>query len=69
MSKRLPTPLTGAITVGETGFDASITFSTIGYGNLAPHGFWSQLFVGIESLAGAVLVALFIFVLGRRTAR
>lgn len=46
-----------------------ITFSTIGYGDLAPRGVGSQVLVGLESLAGAVLVALFIFVLGRRTAR
>ena len=46
-----------------------ITFSTIGYGNLAPNGVGSQPLVGVESLAGAMLVALFIFVLGRRTAR
>lgn len=46
-----------------------ITFSTIGYGIHFPAGTGSRILVGLESLAGAVLVALFIFVLGRRTAR
>lgn len=46
-----------------------ITFSTLGYGDLSPHGPLSRTFVAVESLAGAVLVALLIYVLGRRVAR
>jgi uncharacterized protein YjbI with pentapeptide repeats len=46
-----------------------ITFTTIGYGDLYPTGVGSKILVGVESLAGTVLVALFIFVLGRRVAR
>lgn len=46
-----------------------ITFSTIGYGDYYPASPLSQLLVGIESLAGAVFIALFVFVLGRRVAR
>ena len=46
-----------------------ITFSTIGYGDLSPAGPWSRLLVGIESIAGALLLALLIFVLGRRVER
>lgn len=46
-----------------------ITFSTIGYGDHYPDGPLSRLLVGFESLSGAILIALFIFVLGRRTAR
>lgn len=46
-----------------------ITFSTIGYGDYYPSSPVSQLLVGIESLAGAVFIALFVFVLGRRVAR
>jgi len=46
-----------------------ITFTTIGYGDLYPTGVGSKILVGFESLAGAVLIALFIFVLGRRVAR
>jgi hypothetical protein len=46
-----------------------ITFTTIGYGDLYPTGWFSKVLVGVESLAGAILIALFIFVLGRRVAR
>ncbi|WP_434530042.1 pentapeptide repeat-containing protein (plasmid) [Haloarcula sp. NS06] len=56
-------------TMGQSLYFSVITFSTIGYGDLAPRGFGSQILVGVESLLGAVLVALFIFVLGRRTER
>lgn len=46
-----------------------ITFSTIGYGDLSPHGPYSRALVAVESILGAVLVALLVFVLGRRVAR
>ncbi|WP_435364552.1 pentapeptide repeat-containing protein [Haloarchaeobius sp. DYHT-AS-18] len=46
-----------------------ITFTTIGYANVAPQGTGSRVLVGIESLAGALLIALFIFVLGRQVNR
>jgi hypothetical protein len=46
-----------------------ITFSTIGYGDFYPASPVSRLLVGIESLAGAIFIALFVFVLGRRVAR
>jgi uncharacterized protein YjbI with pentapeptide repeats len=46
-----------------------ITFTTIGYGDLYPTGWFAKVLVGVESLAGAILIALFIFVLGRRVAR
>jgi len=46
-----------------------ITFTTIGYANVAPHGPLSRILVGIESLVGAILIALFVYVLGRRVAR
>lgn len=46
-----------------------ITFSTIGYGDLYPTGAGTKILVGSESLAGAVMVALFIFVLSRRVVR
>lgn len=46
-----------------------ITFTTIGYGDLYPVGTFAKVLVGAESLSGAVLVALFVFVLGRRVAR
>lgn len=46
-----------------------ITFTTIGYANVAPHGAGSRVLVGFESLIGAILIALFVYVLGRRVAR
>ena len=48
---------------------STITFTTIGYANVAPHGFGSRVLVGLESLVGAILIALFVYVLGRRVAR
>ena len=56
-------------TYGQSLYFSVITFSTIGYGDLSPRGVGSQVLVGLESLLGALLVALFIFVLGRRTER
>lgn len=44
-----------------------VTFTTLGYGN--PAGTGAKLLVGLESLAGTLLIALFVFVLGRRVAR
>jgi len=58
-----------APTLARSLYFSVITFSTIGYGDLYPLGTGSRILVGLESLAGAVLVALFIFVLGCRTAR
>ena len=46
-----------------------ITFSTIGYGDFYPASPLSRLLVGIESLAGALFTAMFVFVIGRRVAR
>jgi len=44
-------------------------FTAIGYANFAPHGPWSRILIGIESLVGAILTALFVYVLGGRVAR
>ncbi|WP_169315611.1 pentapeptide repeat-containing protein [Halogranum rubrum] len=46
-----------------------ITFTTIGYANVAPNGVGSRILVGIESLFGGILIALFVYVLGRRVGR
>ena len=46
-----------------------ITFSTIGYGDLSPASPLARALVGFESIAGALLLALLVFVLGRRVAR
>jgi hypothetical protein len=62
--------LVGAVEVFGRGlYFSAITFTTIGYANVGPNGPWSRVLVGIESLVGAVLIALFVYVLGRRTAR
>lgn len=69
---RLPTQIE-LITAGESLlrgiYFSTITFTTIGYANVAPNGMGPRILVGIESLLGAILIALFVYVLGRRTAR
>lgn len=46
-----------------------ITFTTIGYVNVAPIGPGSRLLVGLESFAGTVLMALLVAVLARQITR
>lgn len=46
-----------------------ITFTTIGYANVAPNGAGSRILVGIESLLGSIMIAMFVYVLSRRVAR
>lgn len=48
---------------------SATTFSTIMDGGLAPVGPWTRAVVAVESITGALLVALLVFVLGRRVAR
>ena len=45
---------------------SAITFTTVGYGDLAPHG-PLRLVAASEALTGILLCGLFIFCLGRRT--
>lgn len=61
--------ITGLKEVGWNLYFSTITFSTIMDGGLAPVGPWTRAVVAGESLAGIVLTALFVFILGRRTAR
>lgn len=61
--------LDGAETLLQGIYFSIITFTTIGYGDLYPTGVGSKVLVGFESLAGAILIALFVFVLGRQVAR
>jgi uncharacterized protein YjbI with pentapeptide repeats len=56
-------------TLAQSLYFSVITFSTIGYGDLYPTGTLTKVLVGIESLAGALLIALLVFVLGRQVAR
>lgn len=59
----------GILTLLQSLYFSVITFSTIGYGDLYPISAGSKALVGMESLIGAVMVALFIFVLSRRVTR
>ena len=43
-----------------------VTFTTLGYGDIQPVGTLSRFLAGLESFLGALLVALVVFVLGRR---
>jgi uncharacterized protein YjbI with pentapeptide repeats len=45
---------------------SAITFTTVGYGDLAPHGAF-RLFAASEALLGILLCGLFLFCLGRRS--
>ncbi|MFB6131451.1 MAG: pentapeptide repeat-containing protein [Salinigranum sp.] len=42
-----------------------ITFATLGYGDIQPVGAWARMLAGGESLVGALLMALLVFVLTR----
>ncbi|MEA5409144.1 ion channel [Haloarculaceae archaeon H-GB2-1] len=42
-----------------------VTFATLGYGDIQPIGPWARFLAGIESLLGALLAALLVFVLAR----
>jgi len=65
----LPNLITGSEVYLRSIYFSTITFTTIGYANVAPHGYGSRILVGLESLFGAILIALFVYVLGRRTSR
>jgi hypothetical protein len=45
---------------------STITFTTLGYGDIQPVGNIARAIAGIESLAGSLLMALLVFVLSRR---
>ena len=45
---------------------SAITFTTLGYGDIAPVGNAARVVAGVESLVGAMLTALLVFVLSRR---
>lgn len=49
---------TTADKIGEAFFFSSQTFTTVGYGRLAPTGFWMSLVASIESLLGLLALAL-----------
>jgi len=50
-------------------YTSIITFTTLGYGDVYPVGFWSRLSASIESLIGIIMTATLIFVLSRKILR
>jgi len=46
-----------------------ITFTTLGYGDMQPISNWGRGFVMTEAILGAIFIALFIFVFGRKMMR
>lgn len=54
--------------LGKGLYLSTVTFTTVGYGDLQPVGY-GQLLATIESFLGALLMALLVFVLGRRATR
>lgn len=53
----------------ENMYFSGMTFSSLGYGDLQPSTWTVRIFATIQSLLGALLTALFVFVLGRRSSR
>lgn len=45
---------------------STVTFTTLGYGDMTPVGLYAKQLAGLEARLGSLLMALFIFVLGRR---
>lgn len=62
-SINLPVLITHAITHF---YFSVVTFTTLGYGDFQPAGPGSRLLASFESFVGALLMALLVFVLGRR---
>lgn len=61
-------PLPDAVVALLTSFYFSfVTFTTLGYGDIRPATGATQVLATIESFVGALLMALLVFVLGRRT--
>ena len=63
----LVTP-SGLITLSKNLYFSMITFTTLGYGDIQPVGTTARTLAGLESFLGALLLALVVFVLGRRVA-
>jgi len=46
---------------------STVTFTTLGYGDLRPLEGWSRIFAGTEAFIGAFMMALFVYTFARRT--
>ncbi|MDB2283050.1 pentapeptide repeat-containing protein [Halorubrum ezzemoulense] len=57
------------VTLLESMYFSVVTFTTLGYGDVQPVGPAAKFLVGIESLAGVVLMAALVFVLTRKATR
>jgi voltage-gated potassium channel Kch len=58
----------GAEIFGRTLYFSLVTFTTLGYGDVQPVGPVARTLASLESFIGALLVALVVFVIGRRMA-
>lgn len=56
------------LVIGQSLYYSTLTFTTLGFGDFRPVGF-GQVLTTIETGLGAVLIALLVFVLGRRAAQ
>jgi uncharacterized protein YjbI with pentapeptide repeats len=53
----------------ESLYYSTLTFTALGFGDFRPANMWGQVATIVETSLGAVLLALLVFVLGRRAAR
>lgn len=58
----------GIVILGKNLYFSVVTFTTLGYGDIQPVGSAARALASIESFFGALLVALVVFVIGRRVA-
>jgi len=58
----------GFVMLGKNIYFSIVTFTTLGYGDVRPVGTVARALAGVESFLGALLLALVVFVLGRRVA-
>jgi hypothetical protein len=58
----------GLTILGKNLYFSLVTFTTLGYGDIQPVGATASMLAGLEAFFGAMLVALVVFVLGRRVA-
>lgn len=62
----IPTATNLLSVLAESVYFSTVTFTTLGYGDVRPLG-WAKALATVESLLGTLLMALLVFVLGRQT--